>query len=270
MKPNLVVVKRTEIVPLMDFDRGRVEYLVSQIENSGCIRNPFALARVSKGRFLLLEDSSVMEALRRLGIEYVPAQVITFRKTLKFDAGLYAGRISIADLKRFGDMFPRAFYMTDQALPENYDSHSVVVRIHKSDEPELWVYFFKDQSGHLPPALFSFLNYLDHKWSFCCGNSPARVRPVNTRSDDELWHIEGLNINVSDILFAADHGFRFPSRMLKFNCGRRIIGIDYPLDVLCEHVPVAQKEQFLHDLINMRVKAGYSDYFKSGVYLLNY
>jgi len=271
MKPKLKVVKLSDIIPLMDSDPARVEYLKQIVKNTGSIRNLLSLAKVSKNRFLLLEDSSIMEALHLLRIEQVPAQVIPCRKTLKFTADITAGKVRLADLKTFARVFPRAFYVPVVDLPDEYAAKCTQVKISKKDKPDIRIYFMKDDSAHLPPAIFTFLDYLKKCWSFCGNCHPARVRPVNVKGEsDDSWLLSVINIGVTDLLFAADHGFLFPPRMLRFNYGHRIIGIDYPIDVLREHVPIGQKEQFLHDLVNMRLNGGFSEYIKSGVILLNY
>lgn len=79
MKPNLRIVKLADIVPLMEYESAKVDYLISSFEQTGTIRNPFALASVSKSRYLMLENSSPLEAARRIKIEHIPAQVIPFK-----------------------------------------------------------------------------------------------------------------------------------------------------------------------------------------------
>ena len=270
MKPNLKIVKLADIVPLMEFESAKADYLTSIFEQTGSIRNPFALASVSKSRYLMLENSSALEAARRMKIGHVPAQVIPFKKTLKFSADLAAVDVSLADLKLFSKMFPRAFYAAEECVSDINLSDEVCVQISRKNIAALYICFSRNPSGQLPPSLFTFLRFLGKRWSFCGTIQPARIKPVNVKSDNDRWMMQVVNLKVSDLLYAADRSFLFPRGLLKFNYGHRIIGIDYPIDILKETVPPGQKEQFLHDLVNMRLNSGFSDYIKNGVYLLNY
>ena len=65
MKPNLKIVNINEISPVMDYRERRVELLRQAIGKTGSIRNLFNLASVGAHEFLLLEDTSILEAVRR-------------------------------------------------------------------------------------------------------------------------------------------------------------------------------------------------------------
>ncbi|HDL03372.1 MAG: hypothetical protein DRP46_03190 [Candidatus Zixiibacteriota bacterium] len=270
MKPNLRIVKLADIVPLMEYESAKVDYLISSFEQTGTIRNPFALASVSKSRYLMLENSSPLEAARRIKIEHIPAQVIPFKKALKFTADLAASDVLLADLKRFSDMFPRSFYAAEKTCEDKNDRRWTVVRISKKNVTELDICFPRNSSGRISPELFTFLRFLGKRWSYSGAVQPARIKAVNVKAQTDRWLMRVINLEADDLLYAADRGFLFPRGLLKFNYGHRLIGIDYPIDILKEPVPLNHKEQFLHDLVNMRLNSGFYDYIKSGVYLLNY
>lgn len=268
MKPALKIIKLTNIVPLMEADSAKVEYLKRIIKSTGTIRHPLALAAVPENKFILLEDASVLEAIHSLRINYIPAQVIKCRDTLKFNAGLTAGKVVLSDVRLFSDMFPRALHTTDKEIPGFCDTAKV--RISRKEDAGVIIYFFRNKAGQLPPALFTFLKYLRHHWNFCSGLMPGRIRAFNVKCGTDNWLLSIDDLSIKDILYAAQNELLFPPGLLKFNFGNRIIGIEYPVDVLNENVPVGQKEQFLHDLVNLRLNSGFSDFIKNGVYLLNY
>ena len=268
MKPILKIVKLTDIMPLMEADPAKVDYLKRVIKNSESIRHPLALAALSSNKYILLEDSSVLEAVRDLKINYIPAQVIKYRKTLKFEANLTVGKIALSDVMAFSEMFPRAFYGDGKEISSL--SNTIKIVIDKKDNPGMAVYFFRNKTGQLPPALFMFLNYLQQRWRFCSGLMPGRVRAFNVKCGNDHWFLSIEGLSIDDLLYAARNDMRFAPGLLKFNYGHRIIGIEYPVEVLKENAPVSQKEQFLHDLVNLRLNSGFSDFIRNGVYLLNY
>ncbi|MEW5922977.1 MAG: hypothetical protein AB1746_03230 [Candidatus Zixiibacteriota bacterium] len=268
MKPILKIVKLTDIMPLMESDPAKVDYLKRIIKSSESIRHPLALAALSANKYILLEDASILEAAHDLRINYIPAQVIKCRKTLKFEANLTAGNIVLSDIMAFAEIFPRAFYADGNEAAGLMNT--VKITISRKDNPGMAVYFFRNKTGHLPPALFTFLNFLRQRWRFCSGLMLGRVRAFNVKCGNDNWLLNIERLSINDLIHAGENAMLFVPGLLKFNYGHRIIGIEYPVDVLKENVPVAQKEQFLHDLVNLRLNSGFSDFIRNGVYLLNY
>ena len=101
MKPNLKIVSVKEISPVMDYRERRVEHLRQAIGKTGSIRNLFNLASVGAHEFLLLEDAAILEAVRRLDLEYVPAQVVPLKRQKKIRANIFLNGMNTSHQKPF-------------------------------------------------------------------------------------------------------------------------------------------------------------------------
>ncbi len=62
MMPKLKIVSLSDVIPLMANREDKVEYLRKTIEDSGSVRNPLSLARMEDHKYILLEDSAILDA----------------------------------------------------------------------------------------------------------------------------------------------------------------------------------------------------------------
>ncbi len=269
MKPNLKIVNIEDINPVMDYRERQVEHLRQAVGKTGTIRNLFNLASVGARKFLLLEDTAILEAVRRLNLQFIPAQVVPLRRQKKIIANIALEGMNCSHINDFHQMFPRAFTI-DQNGRESDVGECIVVSISRKNQPEMIMYFKRNSVGLISGAVFDFFRFLK---LHCILNEkvyPGSIKNTNVKKSAEscLLSITGLMPN--DLLFAVRQNFSFPAGLLRFDNGVRIIGIDYPIRILNEKVSIREKERFLLDLMNYRLSSGYSHFIKNGVYLLNY
>lgn len=74
--PDLRVIPLAEIVPHEEFDPLRVDRLADRMTEAGSQANPVVCIAADTGEFVLLDGATRTAALRRLGLEYVLAQVV--------------------------------------------------------------------------------------------------------------------------------------------------------------------------------------------------
>lgn len=269
MKPNLKIIETKNIIPVMDFKERRTEHLRQLIEKSGSIRNLFNLAGVGPHEYLLLEDTAVLEAVRRLKIEYVPAQVIPLKRHKKIKADISVSGMKQSYIDEFDKMFPRSFTVGKNNCSLK-DFGCILVSISQKNQSDIEMYFKRNGAGLISGTLFDFFGFLDSRCILEERINPTSVKTTNVKRNNESCLLTVSNLTPDDLLFAARQNYFYPAGLLRFDYGIRIIGIDFPLKVLKENVSVREKERFLYDLMNYRLNSGYSNFIKNGVYLLNY
>lgn len=269
MKPRLKIIDLADITPLMEFKKEKAEYLEEIIRNSGSIRDPLSLASPNRGEYLLLDDAALLEALRRLKITSVPAQVIPLRKSLKIAGTIIAEGMKISCIDDFLNIFPRSCDVSD-GNKGCCPASGTIVTICRKGEDDRVIYFKRCTSNHISPIFFDFLHYLKRSCTLTERIYPAVIKSDNLKTTTDSYLLKISNITADDLLFVARQGYLFPSGLLGFEFGSCIMGIDYPVNVLKERVPARDKEQFFHDLVNIRLRSGYSRFIRRGVYLLNY
>jgi hypothetical protein len=269
LKPNLKIIHIDEISPVMEFRERRVEHIQKAIVKAGSIRNLLNLASVGAHEFLLLEDSSILEALRRLNTESVPAQVVPLKRQKKIAANIALDGMDCSFIKDFYEMFPRSVTLEEEN-PDGDTGDNIIVSIGQKNQPEMTLSFKRSSAGLISGSLFDFFKFLKAHCTLKEKVYPGSIKNTNIRNESDSCWLTVAGLTPEDLLFAVRHNYSFPAGLLRFDNGVRIIGIDYPLRILNEKVPIREKERFLHDLMNYRLNSGYSHFIKNGVYLLNY
>jgi hypothetical protein len=270
MRTGFRIVKLQEILPVTDFKQRKVDYLARLIGERGSIRNPFYLAGVGRGEFLLLDDASLLEAIRRLEIELIPAQVVPFRKSKKIQADICVGGMKCSFIEDYQKLFPRAFFILNDSPAKWFLDNTIIISISRKNHPDITLGFKRNGTGKISSPFFDFFDFVQSRCTLSNRIDSVETRVTNVKRSTEDYHLTVSNIRGDDILFAARQRYFFPACLLKFEYGCRIMGIDYPLDVLNARASIREKEQFLHDLVNYRLNSGYSNYIKSSVHLLGY
>ncbi len=270
MKPNLGIVPRTRIVPIMAYRSEKVAYLETIIEQTNSIRNPLQVAPLDGDRYLLLDDGAILEAACRLQLRYLPVQIFPLPEIGPVKAGAFVSDWDESLLNTFSEYFPRAMSIReipDSAVP---DLHGNGIILRADGCPLRLITFASSSSAHVPIALYDFLSFVTRRCSLAGYRFPDTVGSETIRLSPGDCRFEVVNLRAADLAFAVRHEFRFPAGLLWFENIDRVLGINYPVRVLNENVPVRDKEQFLHELINLRLASGHSEYITGGVYLLNY
>ncbi len=271
MKPNLKVVRLADIVSVMDFEKKKAEHLRQVINQSGSIRNPLYMASIGSKKYLLLEDSAILEAIRETGIEYVPGQIVKLRRRKKIDGAIMVEGLNLAHIENFQNLYPRA--MTIQLTGNDnisIDKYLSAIFCSYESDKEIFLGFKRSSAGTISPMIFDFFDYLKAQGTFIEKVYASSSKTGTVKKPHAGGLLELYGINNEDLLFTARHNFLFPPGFLRYDYGMRLLGIDYPLSVLKERVSLREKNRFLHDLLDLRLNSGYSHFIRDGVYLLSY
>jgi len=270
MKPSLGIVPRTRIVPIMDYRSENVAYWETNIDQTNSIRNPLQVTPLDADRYLLLEDGAILEAARRLKLRYLPVQTFFLPGSGPVKAGAYISDWDESLPGQFARYYPRALTVSEFSDAESGFPAGVGIMLRVDGRPLRWLSFTSSPSTHIPISLFDFLAFVARRCTLHRHRFPEHGRSDTIRLLPGNCQLEVVNLQESDLDFAVRHDFRFPSGLLWFDNIDRVLGINYPVRVLNENVPVRDKEQFLHELISLRLSSGHSEYITGGVYLLNY
>lgn len=269
MIPRFTVVRTGKIRPLMEFDEAKVRYLVDEIRKNNSIDFTLPLLPNPKNGFLLLQDSAILEAAVRLGITALPAQITPPRSMLKMSGEIFAEGFTPDLLDRFDSILPREIILTSskKELQSYPDSFGLQFEVHNG--ADIFLAFRRNGSGTLNPALFDLFAFLGKSCHYTRSLYTGKIRTANLKQTKHWSRISLLNLTVDDLIYCGANDLKFPGGMLHIYSGTRIIGIDFPIDILNEKAPVREKEKFLRDLISYRFSTGHPEFIGSGVFLLN-
>ena len=270
MKPELKMIKLADITPLMESDPARTKYFLNLIEKYRAVRNPLALGQTADNDYFLLDDSALWAAEKELELEYIPAQIIPFSTSLTVAGDIYVEGMNKSYLDDFCRLLPRAFMISAEDKSGAQYNNGIVLSVDIQDLPVMIISFKKSGGKEIPKAFFDFWAFLKARCRLSHKYYSDDNRSGNLKKKYNNCHIRAANLTLEEIRTAVKRYYTFPSCFLKFDFGPRIMGIDYPLNILNAGVHVDEKEKFLHELLNYRLNTGYSEYIKGDIYLLNY
>jgi hypothetical protein len=266
MIPKLDLVDISTIRPMTGFDTDLVEYYSQVIASGNRFRNPVALMEKTAEEFYLLDDSAILEAVKKLNVDLVPAQVVDSYNMVAVQSHGYLGAFNSDDLSTFAASFPR-----DCRLENSGNRQGLGIRIIGKDNVDRYIYFKTTDNHILPFAWFEFMAYLKKRYGVISNILPSHngsAGNLKTISFGGWFEIFGLTWE--EIRATLASGRLLPSNIFSFDFTNRLLGINYPLVVLQSSVAFEEKQRFLYDLVNLRIRSGDSRYYPGGVYLLGY
>ena len=269
MTPRFKVVRTAQIRPLMDYDEEKVLYLTETIAETGTINVPMPLLKISRNEYLLLQDSAMLEAAKRLEILALPAQINNSRTRIEIAAEIYSEGFTSDLIEHFTNEFPRETVVcSGKRELSSYHDH-VALGVSINNDAEIYLGFRKTGGGSISTTLFDFFDFVGKHCRYTHSIYSGHFRTANLKQSRHWSRLRLIDPDIRDLKHAGHLGYRFPASMLQFNTGYRIIGIDFPINILNEKVPEKEKERFLRDLISFRFRTGHPEFIGSGVFLLS-
>ncbi len=261
MEPNLKIVPRVQIVPIMESYADRTDYLTSAFAEAGHIFNPLLVIEVVDGIYLLTDDGSYLDALKRLSVDFVPVQVVSIPNPPVMTGHIFLGKCDDGCFREFQGIFPRdTQIMTDDSANPG---DRVYARMRFGEGISLGA--SRRSSG----TLVDFISYLRQKAAIVKPNARNRAA-TGQKAGSAIVEMEIGNLGFDEVLRLGQSGFRFPAGFCRAECPCRVLGVNYPIKVLKEKASVKDKQTFLHELITLRMESGRAESFSGGVLLLNY
>ncbi len=269
MAPKFRIIRTAQILPLMAFDEEKVSYLIQNIAESESISIPIPLMEVADNFYLLLQDSAILEAAARLGITALPAQVSIRKSKTAVFGEIYAEGFTNDLIVRFTSEFPRdTMVLTSRKDIRMYEKYDILA-INVNGDSDSFLAFRRGREGHFSRLLLEFLDFIGKHCRYTQSIYNGTFPTANLKQPRYWSRLRLENMSIDSLISAGQQGTLFPANMLHFDSGYRIIGVDFPVAILNEKVPVKEKEKFLKDLISFRFRTCHPEFIGSGVFLLN-
>ncbi|MCP4704714.1 MAG: hypothetical protein GY865_08900 [candidate division Zixibacteria bacterium] len=270
MIPKLKIVPLSKIVPVMEYSKTKVEYIKEIIETSGSIGTPISLIDMPDKNYLLLDDSSILKVAEDFDINFLPAQLTNQNQIIDIKAEIFIQNFKPELINEYLSIFPRvaSICVGWKEIKQHKDDLKIVFSRNK--EKDIAICFRNSNSEIIPGGIFDFIDFLKRSCQLTRKIYSNKIRTANIRPNQNSWSLKITGFNFNHVLSAVTSERCFPSGLIRFDYKCRVIGIDYPINVLNEKVSIREKEQFLYDLVNFRLNNDQTEYIEGGVYLLNY
>jgi len=265
MIEKLKIISLDEIFSFEVPSSGRAIELSQDIKRDGKLKNPLLVYQI-EDKYLMLDDVSILNVLKSLGIMHVPVQLgetdlISVRPWQRVVENWHRD-----DLYEFCDKFPRQVKV--EKTPKGVPSPNQVE-----------VRFRDDAAKRLTFGSRSYLTRVDICAKFfryiACGHRSYRAKV--DFADPDIFHDFGTasaaifppSFSLSELAGMASRGICLPQGIVRIDQPNRVLGIDYSLSILGEKAPAREKELFLKQLLLMRISSDRVTYYDGGVFMFN-
>lgn len=265
MIDTLKIISIEQITAFEDYSDEHANRQINELKLLGNLRNPL-LVYPMKDKFLLLDDSCALKALKTLNVDHVPVQIASKDKVSIYPWQKVVEGWYYKDLIKFCDKFPRQIKIISDTTGEL-----------PRDEVEFR--FKNDKVVRLKFISESFWVRSDVYCKLCediaWSNKSYRAR-LEHNHNQEFKKFPKASAVIFPICFSLDEisefarkGIILPRGIVRVDSPDRILGIDYSLAILKEKVKIEDKESFLKELIEMRMKADRTTYYFGKVFVFN-
>jgi len=270
MIPKLKIVPLSKIVPVMEYSKTKVEYIKEIIEASGNIGTPVSLIDMPDKKYLLLDDSSILKVAEDFDIKFLPAQLTNQNQIMDIRAEIFIEKFTPALIDQFISIFPRVASICTNRKEMKQHQNDFKIVFSRKKEKDIVVCFRNFNKEILPGGAFDLFDYLKRSCRMTRKLHLNNLKTANIKSNQDLWSFKISGLNFNHIKAAVALQKYFPAGLIRFDYRCRVIGVEYPINVLNERVSIREKERFLYDLVNFRLNNEQTEYIEGGVYLLNY
>ena len=265
MIEKLKIIASEQIIAFERHSPDRFSKLAQMFKRDGKLRNPLLVYPLD-GKYLMLDDATILSVLKHIGAIHVPVQLAGTEELSVRPWQRIVEKWTFDDLHRFCRGLPKQIRI-EKAPAADLTANQMEIRFHAGNRVRLT---FPSKSylvrADLCSRLFDYLS-LNYK--------SYRVK-LDYKSPDVFKGFSAGAAAVFPPAFVlpelagmALHDVYLPQGMVRLDQPNRILGIDYPLSILCENVHPLEKELFLRQLLAMRIASDRVAYYNGGVFMFN-
>jgi hypothetical protein len=265
MIEKLKIIASDRIISFEHHSPERTAKLARDIERDGKLRNPLLVYPLD-GQYLMLDDSSILEALRQLGAIHIPVQLAETTTLSVHPWQRVVEKWMPAEMMEFCVHFPRQIRV-EKASEGGLRPSQIEVRFRDGSRQRLT---FVSRSYLVRVDICArFFHHLTTR------HKSYRVK-LDYHEPDVLGGFAEASAAIFPPAFSlselSDIGIRhikLPQGIVRIDQPNRVLGIDYLLSILAEDVPAGEKESFLKQLLIMRMSSDRVAYYNGGVFMFN-
>lgn len=266
--PDLRVLPLDALVPHERTDPRRVNPLTERLKHEDVLRNPPIVAPFDGRRFVVLDGANRTTAFRALNLPHILAQVVPYEKVhlhVWHHAITQCSMLDLLDQVRgiAGLTLREGDLMSARAALARRDALAFISLDDGQSMPD-------DTTLEHPPAAIilaggnsliqrtELLNQLVDVYEGCskiqrtAGDSLAEAR---TTFPDASAVVVFPRYEPAEIIDLARTGVRLPAGITRHVLPLRALRVNYPLNLLRDDVPLAQKQAHLSEWVHARVHA---------------
>jgi hypothetical protein len=265
MIDKLKIIPIDQILHFEASSEERSAKLASEIAREGKLHHPLLVTPIGN-QYLLLDDASVVMALKSMNISDIPVQLADHHTLSVHSWQRVVENWHPEDMIRFAEIFPRLIHLEKSPTTPLQMSQAEI--------------FFKDRSRFRMSlrTRSTFIRAdLCARFCFHMEKNHGNFRTKIDRDDPEMFrNFPRASAVIFPPLFTVDElsalalkEVWLPQGIVRIDQPGRVLGIDFSLAILMERVPREEKESFLKQMIRMRISSDRTAYYNGSVFMFN-
>jgi len=227
------------------------------------VRHPFPVTPLDESNYLLLGDTDLFSEMIAEGLEFLPVQICPAEQIVMESMPVGVTRFGRDDLVRFVGRHP-------EILSLNGDGGDGALRLTWEFDSELVSLSMRDSTRTgCPKPLDLLFREIARMGRFVASPDRRTRRDSLTRTVEFTGRLELPEFALEDLKSAARSERLFPPGIIRCSLRRRVLHLDFPIEVLRSDIPLVEKEQYLSELISLRFRSSRTSFFDGQIFLLN-
>ncbi len=228
------------------------------------VRHPFPVTPLDESNYLLLGDADEFHELVAEGLEYLPVQICPSEQIVIENLPVGVVRFTYEDLVRFVGRHSETVAISESSagdgiLPVGFEFEDRQVRLALRDSTRTGCPTPLDQLFREIARIGRFVPALDRR----------SRRDGLTRTSAMTGRLKIPNFDLDDLKAAARAERLFPPETIHCHLRRRVLHIDFPVEVLTSNISLTEKQQYLSELIALRYRSLRTSFYDGQIFLLN-
>ena len=267
---HLNILSLEKLVPVEKTVSSRIPEIKRELYRTGYQANPLLVSAEEDGRYLLLNDINCFEALRAMGIKSAVVQEIPDEcDDSNFLAWYHlVGNFNLEYLRGLSEILHLKLEEIDYDAVWNKEDELISLRCTFIDGQS---YRIVPRPGELIGQVSSLNSFIESYQSF---SMHLKIYPDRLFIESsEIFNLGSALILLpfyrhDQILELARAKVLFPPDCLNICADNRVVGLDFPLQVLNSPVRVEEKKAFLRELLRFRMQSDKSTVYGGKVYFM--
>ncbi len=260
------IVEQDRVLPFEWDDDARTEIVA---DPSGILRDPLLVTPLDDEGYLLLDDVRLYYSLIDAGVQHLPVQICP-----PVQLSVQTGPVGLIhfgpdDLMRVASRFPDRIELL-QGDAKHVDSPDILhLSFEFANAPAIHAHIRHSSRSGCPVPLDALFRTIVDSGSYF-------LIPEGGEEADLFEHVPYFtgsiilpHFDLEDLRCAVLSGRPFPPGLFQIQAACRVLGIDFPVQVLTDQSGVEDKQSFLAELIGLRARRRRIACYDGRVYRLN-
>ena len=231
------------------------------------VRHPFPVTPLDESNYLLLGDSYQFHEIAAEGLHCLPVQICPSEQIVIESLPVGVTRFRQEDLVRLAGRHADILSLNGALSGASEDS---IIRLTCEFDDAMIRLSLRDSTRTGCPTPIDLLfREIGRIGRFLPVLDRRSRRDGLTKTVELTARFELPSFELDDLKAAARSDRLFPPGIIRSSLRRRVLNIDFPVEVLVSDISLTEKQQYLSELVSLRFRSSRTSFYDGQIFLLN-